>query len=144
MYTFEIFSQTTFHRHLVILASIGTELAWGSDSAPLSVRVILDPLSLLVILDPISGRGLTATQFSFPQKLAYGVLLCPEIYSGIVRTMTWTISEIRVQARVLLLDYSAVLSLAAFISKSTQYNAAQSIPTRFQRISNDIPGCSIP
>ena len=48
------------------------------------------------------------------------------------------ISEI--QARVLLLDYSAVLYFAAFISKSTQYDAAQSMPTRSQWISYDFPG----
>ena len=47
----EIFSHTTSHKNLVILAFIGAELAGGggADSAPLPGRVILDP---------IPGRGL--------------------------------------------------------------------------------------
>ena len=51
----EIFSQTTAHKNLVILAFIGAELAGGgADSAPLPVHVILDP---------IPGRGLNGYWF---------------------------------------------------------------------------------
>ena len=46
MHTIDIFSQTTSHKNLVILASIGVELArgGGADYGHLPGRVILNPI----------------------------------------------------------------------------------------------------
>ena len=48
----EIFSQSTSHKNLMILAVKGAELEGGQISPPFPVRVILDP---------IPGRGLILT-----------------------------------------------------------------------------------